>query len=217
MSCSGTRPDLLAREIGMSAKALRGWLRREIPRDPADRGQPWHLTHGQVSSARVYFGGGQGAKTRRPRPRPAVSASSQAEHRDQDYVTSLVAKLLGEEPLREHRFSWLKGDTGSLLPVDAYYPSHELVLEYRERQHLADRPDSFPMWDRRMTASGVTRREQRAKYDLLREAEIPAHGLRLILVDADELAVDVRGRLLRAADIDRVALSRILMAEGASR
>lgn len=215
MSCDGTRPEELAYEIGMSAKVLRGWLRREFPRDPADHWQPWYLTHDQVIATRAHFGGGPRSSPWHSTHRPAVVEGSPAEdRRDQAFVTSLVAELLGEEPLRDHRFSWLMGDTGRLLPVDAHFPNHNLVLEYRERQHLADRPDSFSMWDRRMTASGMTRREQRARYDRLRETEIPAHGLRLIVVNADDLGVDRRGRLLRIGEDDMRVLRRILTAHG---
>jgi hypothetical protein len=116
--------------------------------------------------------------------------------------------------MREHRFPWLHGDTGYLLPVDAYFPGHKLVLEYRERQHLAERPDSFGLWDRRMTASGVTRREQRARYDRLRETEIPRRGLTLVVINADDLTADRRGRLLHDERADLEALQRELVAAG---
>ncbi len=70
------------------------------------------------------------------------------------------------------------------------------------------------LWDRRMTASGVTRREQRARYDRLRETEIPRHGLTLVVINADDLTVDRRGRLLRDERADLVTLQRVLAAAG---
>lgn len=211
MTCDGSRPEALAREIGMSAKVLRGWLRREFPRSPAEHSQPWFLSHEQVTAARAHFG----SMGRRLVERPSGSPATPGGHRgDQVYVTDLVARLRGDEPMREHRFPWLHGDTGHHLPVDAYFPGHQLVLEYRERQHLAERPDSFGLWDRRMTVSGVNRREQRARYDRLREAEIQRHGLTLVIVNADDLTVDRRGRLLRAERADLEALQRVLGAAG---
>lgn len=212
MSCDGTQPEALARDIGISAKALRGWLREEFPRTPAEHGQLWSLTHEQVIAAQTHFGG----ELHRPPERGAVATrvAPGGRRRDQAYVTDLMARLLGEEPLREHRFPWLQGDTGYLLPVDAYFPSQKLVLEYRERQHLAERPDSFALWDRRMTASGMTRREQRARYDGVRKSEIPKHGLRLFVVNADDLGVDRRGRLLRNEQADIDALRGLLLAVG---
>lgn len=209
MTCDGMRPEALALEIGMSAKVLRGWLRREFPRSPAEHSQPWFLSHEQVTAARAHFG----STGRRLVERPSRTPATPGGHRgDQVYVTDLVARLLADEPMREHRFQWLQGDTGYLLPVDAYFPGHKLVLEYRERQHLAERPDSFGLWDRRMTVSGVNRREQRARYDRLREAEIPRHGLTLVVINADDLTVDRRGRLLRNERADLDALQRVLLA-----
>lgn len=43
MTCDGAHPGDLAREIGMSAKVLRSWLRREFPRTPAEDRQLWSL------------------------------------------------------------------------------------------------------------------------------------------------------------------------------
>lgn len=53
----GIRPEVLAREIGMSAKVLRSWLRRRFPRSPGEHWQPWYLTHQQAMAARAHFGG----------------------------------------------------------------------------------------------------------------------------------------------------------------
>jgi hypothetical protein len=77
---------------------------------------------------------------------------------DESYVIDLCDEVLGEAALRQHRFDYLRGDArpggqGVRLPVDAYYPALELVVEYRERQHT----ESIPFMDRRMTVSGVDR------------------------------------------------------------
>ena len=55
--------------------------------------------------------------------------------RDEEYILSLCDALLGRKPLRQHRFSFLLGDSGRRLPVDAFYSDLKLVIEYRERQH----------------------------------------------------------------------------------
>ena len=54
---AGIRPEILAREIGMSAKVLRAWLRRRFPRSPGEHWQPWYLTHQQAMAAKAHFGG----------------------------------------------------------------------------------------------------------------------------------------------------------------
>jgi hypothetical protein len=105
--------------------------------------------------------------------------------RDQDYVIDLVDEALGEQGLREHRFDWLLGDPGraglrAFLPVDAYYPGRGLVVEYHEHQH--DRP--VPIMDRRPTLSGVPRGVQRRISDQRRREQVPAHGLRLVIIRA---------------------------------
>ncbi|MGN9790051.1 hypothetical protein ACTMTU_02955 [Streptomyces sp. OZ13] len=94
------------------------------------------------------------------------------------------------------------------LPVDAYWPGHQLVVEYRERQH--DQP--VPHFDKpdRLTVSGVHRGEQRALYDSRRDTEIPAHALRLIVIRPADLDADGRGRLRRNQEADLVALRKIL-------
>lgn len=127
--------------------------------------------------------------------------------RDETYVIDLCDAILGERALRQHRFAWLLGDVGKngharTLPVDAYYPAHRVVVEYRERQH--DEPVAF--FDRRDTVSGVGRREQRRLYDLRREQEIPAHGLGLVIVKPSDLAADRRLRLRRDIDHDHAVL-----------
>ena len=56
MSCDGTRPEDLARELSLSGKALRDWLRRTFPRNAKEHQTHWHLTHTQVQMARRRWG-----------------------------------------------------------------------------------------------------------------------------------------------------------------
>jgi hypothetical protein len=51
------RPEVLARELGISSKTLRDWLRSEFRRSAAEHGAPWLLTDQQVNSARLRFAG----------------------------------------------------------------------------------------------------------------------------------------------------------------
>jgi hypothetical protein len=132
---------------------------------------------------------------------------------DEAYVVDLCNQVLGETAVTQHRFDWLLGDAGSggrriKLPVDAYWAGHQLVVEYREVQH--DQP--VPHFDKpdRLTVSGVHRGEQRALYDARRESEIPAHGLRLVVIRPADLDADSRGRLRRNREADIAALRKIL-------
>ncbi|MFE1230235.1 hypothetical protein [Streptomyces sp. NPDC058745] len=132
---------------------------------------------------------------------------------DEAYIVGLCNQILGESALSQHRFDWLLGDPGAggrqvRLPVDAYWPGHQLVVEYRELQH--DQP--MPHFDKpdRLTVSGVHRGEQRALYDARRDKEIPTHGLRLVVIRPADLDADSRGRLRRNEEADLVALTKLL-------
>ena len=63
---------------------------------------------------------------------------SKESHRDEDYIIDLCDKILGLKALRQHRFDFLRGDPkrngkpGVRLPVDAFYDSKNLVIEYYE-------------------------------------------------------------------------------------
>jgi hypothetical protein len=110
---------------------------------------------------------------------------------DESYIIDLCDELLGTPALRQHRFDFLRGDAtsgkqGTKLPVDAYYPDHQLVVEYRERRHA----EAVPIMDRRMTVSGVDRGMQRAIYDQRRREVFPRHGIELVGLSYADFAHD---------------------------
>jgi catechol 2,3-dioxygenase-like lactoylglutathione lyase family enzyme len=149
---------------------------------------------------------------------PLYRSGMGRETSDEAYVVGLCEEVLGAAASRQHRFDWLTGDPGRdgrgrPLPVDAYWPDLGLVLEYRERQH--DRATPFFDKPDRMTVSGIHRGEQRKLYDRRREELIPAHGLRLLVVQTDDLDSDGGGRLRRNAERDRAVLERLLADAGA--
>jgi hypothetical protein len=122
-----------------------------------------------------------------PGPAEPLPAEQQGDHGAGSPLTAaqvirICDQLLGDLGRRDHRFSWLRAPDGAVdawLPVDAYYPSHRLVLK--------------------LTGSS-------AEIDRLVARMVPAHGLRLLAVDAGELSSDP----LPAAD----ALARKLDALG---
>lgn len=212
MTCGGTKPDEIGRRTGRSGKTVRAWLRSRWPEHAPGQGGEWRLEHAQVVGALLHFDGHLTTRDRGPHPESNSPPGSLRARSDSDeaYVVGLAAEILNEEPLRQHRFDWLRGDTGVGLPVDAYFPTAQTVLEYREMQHVIDRGDSFRFWDAKMTASGTSRRVQRKLYDELREGEIPRHGLNLVVVHVGDFARDVRGRLRRLANEDRAVLRKAL-------
>lgn len=97
---------------------------------------------------------------------------------DEYYVVSLCNEVLGEAAYQQHTFDFLLGDSGRRLPVDAYYEKLNLVVEYYEVQHT----ESVPLFDNKMTRSGVSRAEQRRIYDERRLEILPQHGIKVVTI-----------------------------------
>lgn len=110
---------------------------------------------------------------------------------DEHYILDLCDDILGIPARRQERFDWLRGDPsqtrprGSMLPVDGYWPDLGLVVEFQEEQHS----QPSPFFDRRQTVSGVGRGEQRRRYDERKRTAIPAHGLRLVVIEKSAFTV----------------------------
>lgn len=206
------RAEDLARELGVSGKRLRAWLRGAYPRTAAEHGSPWVLTAAQIAGARAWASGAE--RSRRTRPTLEHRADRRSrEDSDEAYVVDLCDEILNEKAKRQHTFEWLVGDPGlngrgRRLPVDAFYSDHSLVVEYRERQH--DEPIAHFDKPEVMTVSGVHRGKQRRRYDERREQQIPRHHLWLVVVKPSDLSLDRRGRLLRERSRDLGALRALL-------
>lgn len=135
-------------------------------------------------------------------------------HKDEDYIIDLCDAILGIKASRQHRFDFLLGDlhsngvTRTKLPVDAYYASKNLVIEFHERQHTEavshfDKPN-------KMTVSGVYRGKQRAKYEQLRRDLLPEHGIQLVELDYSLFEVTSQKKLVRDKKNDIEVLKEIL-------
>lgn len=113
-----------------------------------------------------------------PKASSTVSKIGGRANSDEFYVIDLCDEVLGQKAQRQHRFDFLKGDNGHPLPVDAYYEDLNLVVEFYERQHT----EVVNFFDNKMTASGVTRGEQRKIYDQRRAEVLPQHGIKLVII-----------------------------------
>lgn len=124
--------------------------------------------------------------------------------RDEDYVIDLCDEVLKEKALRQHRFNFLRGDSrkdgkpGRKLPVDAYYESKKLVIEYNEKQHT----ESVALFDKKKTISGVSRGEQRKIYDNRRAEVLPQYGIEFVVISYDDFEYDGRKRIKRSRNHD---------------
>ena len=127
---------------------------------------------------------------------------------DECYVIDLCNEILGQTASRQHRFDFLRGDSGMTLPVDAYYASLNLVIEYHESQHS----ESTPLFDKRQTVSGVSRGEQRRIYDMRRQEVLPKHGINVVIIPYT--AFGSTKKLVRRPQSDKLAIMRILRENG---
>lgn len=143
-------------------------------------------------------------------PHYGDSVAKRAES-DEHYVLDLCDEIIGTAGLRQARFDWLRGDVSpssgrsARLPVDGYWPADELVVEFQEKQHT----ELVPIFDRRVTVSGVPRGEQRRLYDQRKAELIPAHGLRLVVIHKSEFEVR-RDRIVRDHHRDVAVVRRRL-------
>ena len=135
-------------------------------------------------------------------------------HRDEDYIIDLCDKILGLKALRQHRFDFLRGDPkrngkpGVRLPVDAFYDSKNLVIEYYEKQHYED----VVFFDKKefITVSGVNRKEQRMIYDKRRQEILPKHNINVIILSYKDFNYNNKKRIIRNAEKDIKIISEKL-------
>ena len=144
---------------------------------------------------------------------PTAPKTYSRQNSDEYYVIDLCDQVLGQKGLRQYRFDFLLGDTGkngkrARLPVDVYYPSLNLVIEYREGQHTNpvghfDKPHI-------KTISGVHRGEQRKIYDKRRREVLPRNGIRLVEISYHIFSCDNRNRIIRNSKKDLAIIEDFL-------
>lgn len=141
----------------------------------------------------------------------AVSMNGKKSQRDEHYVISLCESVLGPGE-RQKTFGWLLGDpsltTGRSrrLPLDGYWGGQQLVVEFQEKQHFE--PVAF--WDQKITASGMTRGEQRKIYDRRKVEQTVEHGIRLVHIRQDAFPMS-RGKIDRDPERDLDIVRRLLL------
>lgn len=135
-------------------------------------------------------------------------------HSDEYYVIDLCDAVLKQKAERQKRFHFLVGDlhkdgkSRTQLPVDAYYESLNLVIEYKEAQHT-ETNDFFDKQDNK-TVSGVHRGEQRKIYDERRATQLPLHGIKLIEIAYSVFNCDSQKRIVRDYENDVKKIENIL-------
>lgn len=136
-----------------------------------------------------------------------IAKSNLRSQSDESYVIDLCDEILKLKALRQHRFDFLVGDSGTKLPVDAYYPSLNLVIEFKERQHT----EEVKFFDKRQTVSGMGRGEQRKLYDQRRREVLPKQGIKLIELDYSDFEHSNNKKLLRNKKSDLMVINSNLI------
>ncbi len=125
---------------------------------------------------------------------------------DKYYVINLCDEALNLKAKRQKRFDFLLGDLHrdgkkrTELPVDAFYHDLNLVIEFKEAP--LEEPTEFYNKLNVRTVSGVTREEQRKKYDRIKAAELPQNGIKLIEIPYSIFTIDESNRIVRDHDQD---------------
>lgn len=125
---------------------------------------------------------------------------------DETYVIDLCDEALGLVANRQKRFNFLLGDlhkdgiSQTKLPVDAFYESLQLVIEYREIQNIESVEDIDN--PNKETSSGVSRNEQRKIYDKRREEVLPENDISLVIISGSDFSCDTQNKIIRNKEAD---------------
>lgn len=97
-----------------------------------------------------------------------------------DSVINKIAEILEEEPEPEKTFDWLRNDkTGRNLYLDAFFPNHNLAVEYNGKQHY----EECEKWLGFVPRDNLEVRQYRDK----RKAELlKKHKINLLVIKYDE-------------------------------
>ena len=132
---------------------------------------------------------------------------------DEHYVLNICDELLSDTASRQHRFPFLLGDfhkdkkTRTKLPVDGYYHSLNLVIEYKEKQLAEATNTDKPVTK---TVSGVTKEQQRKIYDLRRREVLERKKINLIEINYYAFEYDNDMKIIRNKEKDTKIIKNLL-------
>ena len=90
------------------------------------------------------------------------------------YAIQKVSEFLNEKPQKEKTFSWLKNpETNYKLRIDAFFPEHNLAVEYNGPQH-------YRLYKRYY--SSEEKLEKRKKLDKLKNDLLKEHGIKVVWI-----------------------------------
>lgn len=144
----------------------------------------------------------------------SIKASASYQDKDVTYVIDLCDIVLGQKSDRQKRFDFLLGDlhkdgvTRTKLPVNAYYESLKLVIEYKEKHTVEDvstidSPDAE-------TLKRIRRDKQRKVYDERRNVELPKNGFDLVHISYSIFKNDQQKKIVRNKEMDLKVVKQAL-------
>lgn len=136
------------------------------------------------------------------------------ENSDEYYVLNLCDELLNEKASRQYTFPFLLGDfhkdkiSRTKLPLDAYYHSLNLVIEYRVKQQMEEVSETNKPAVK--TISGVSRSEQRKIYDQRKKDVLLRKNINYIEINYYAFEYDSQMMIIRNTEKDTEILKEIL-------
>lgn len=118
-----------------------------------------------------------GQRERRQHCSKQCQLKEQFHSKEESRIIGKVAAILGETPARQQAFAWLRSDANRPMYVDAYFPRHNLVVEYDGRHHFQFEPHYH------RTPEGFKANQRR---DTLKEQLITLHGINFLRIRFDE-------------------------------
>jgi len=135
------------------------------------------------------------------------------EEGDEYYLVGLCNEFLEQKASHQHVFDNLLGDlhkngkTRTPLPIDAYYESLKLAIEFSEKNYVEN--DIFDKPDKK-TISGGNRSAQRARYTKIKKSFLVKEEIKLIEIDYKKFNLDSRLRLVRNLEKDTAIIKKAL-------
>lgn len=132
-------------------------------------------------------------------------AISKIANNDENYIINLCDELLNDKAARQHRFPFLLGDfhkdkiSRTKLPVDAYYLSTNLVIEYRVKLQTEDVTSEKKDGK---TGRGVSLSEQRKIYIQRRREVLQRKNINLIEINYYDFEYDSESKIVRNKEKD---------------
>ena len=130
---------------------------------------------------------------------------------DENYVIGLCDTALELKAIRQKKFDFLLGDlhqdgiTRTMLPIDAYYESLKLAIEYNEMQARSALHKTNTA-----TISGVNRIAQRKIYDKRKATELAKNEIKLIVISHQLFNCNEEQKIIRNPEEDLLKVKEVL-------